>query len=310
MGQYLKKAIYTGITLATGAAGYLVGKYRNSRRIFSTTALGLILIMCAPRGFDLAEKYLILNHDFKKRELFRETKKDSINAVLELNYPKDTLVGYLNKAVVKMSDANEDIQKKYTLLVDENELKYKKSLDSMINQNKKIITNIDIKLSEQNNALVNRLNDFQNNSKSNYNKTYDKDNIFQKNNVLSKPILNYYLVDVDKSDRLLTVYGVYDDNSRSSLNISSRASLSASGGPDNGKYFLRNKGSRDGELFPGFLSIDDPVGISGAGENNQYLSDIQHGALTNKTGIRIPNEVYNRIANYVDTKKTMIYIHD
>jgi len=332
MGENLKKIVYAGITIATGAAGYLIGKYRNSRRFFSTTALGLVLIMCAPRGFDLAEKYMILHHDLKKQELNRESKKDSIDAILEAQYPTNKLTNYLDHTLKEISNTNSEFKKRYESAITENEHKYQKSLDSAHNQNAKILNTIDTKLTKQNNLLSNRLNKLQNNfidsensytntnineafnNKRNDNNKNSKNNtileqVTNNSNTKNKPV-NYYLIDVDKSDRFISVYAVYNDGSTNSLNISSKASFPSNGGPDDGNYYIKDKGARAGELFPGFLSINDPIGISGAGEYNQYLEDIQNGLLTNKTGIRVPNDIYNKLAQVVNTKETIINIHD
>jgi hypothetical protein len=118
------------------------------------------------------------------------------------------------------------------------------------------------------------------------------------------------MIDADKSDGEIQVYGMSSDGSKKFLSITSKASFASNGGPTDGSYILRNKGARSGELYPGFLEMDDPVGISGAGEYNQYIEQIQQGALANKTGIRVPNEIYDKIARLVDEKKTIINVHE
>lgn len=308
MSEYVKKAIYLGVTLATGAAGYLLGKYKTSRKWVSTTALGVTLLMCAPRGFDLAEKYLILNNDLKKQELYKEIKKDSINAVLEMNYPKDKLSSYLNKTATEIANINNNIKMQYASLANETERKYKKALDSTSNQNKIILNTINDKISEQNNLVTTKLNSIQNNI--NHTTTPSNSNLSKLSNTNSKLSLDHYLIDVNKTYRSISIYEIYSNGTINSLNIASKASFPTNGGPENGEYILQNKGSRTGELFPGFIAINDPIGISGAGENNQYLKDITNGALTNKTGLRVPNEIYEQLAQIVDTKETTISIHD
>jgi hypothetical protein len=319
MSDYLKKTLYAGITIATGVAGFFLGKYKHSRRIFPTTALGLILIMCAPRGFDLVEKYMTFDHDMKKQELRREIKKDSIDSMLELQHPEIKLTSYMDKKVNEISDINKNLATKYNTVLAETERSYKKSLDSVRNQNKKILVNLDNKFSEQNYILENKLSDLQKGI-TNVKTLVTTPKDYSSNSLDNAPkaskisnvtkSIDHYLIDLDKSDRWLSVYAVYDNGSMNSLALSSRASFPVNGGPDEGEYYVENKGSRDGELYPGFLSINDPVGISGAGDYNQYLDAILDGALINKTGIRIPNEIYARLAQAVDTKPTIISIHE
>jgi hypothetical protein len=118
------------------------------------------------------------------------------------------------------------------------------------------------------------------------------------------------VIDVDKSERTIDVYAEGNDGNITSLGIYSRASFPSNGGPLDGVYNVKNKGRRSGELYPGFLAIDDPVGISGEGENRAHLDEILEGRNANKSGLRVPNSVFDRLANLVDTKNTVVYVHE
>lgn len=321
MGESMKKAFYVGAAAVSGAVGYFLGKYK-SKKIFSTTALGLILIMCAPRSFDIAEKYIILNNGLKKEEIRREAKKDSLNTILELQYPTNKVTAYLDKTVSELYASNNSIKSEYESMISNTAAKYERSLDSIANQNKAIVENMNSKIIEQKSEFDKRLNEidavtnaknnfsYKNNKVSTNNPSSNIERVVRNENIDDKKIFDYYIIDVDKSSRKVALYGAYTNGDRNFLNISSNASFPMNGGPDNGEYIAKNKGDRSGELFPGFIAIDDPVGITGAGEYNQYIDDIKKGALTNKTGIRVPNEVYNRILTYINNKETLVHIHD
>jgi len=155
---------------------------------------------------------------------------------------------------------------------------------------------------------------------SNKNKSANLESIASQNNNVSADYSDnisrinstpaYYLIDADKSDGIIHVYGVLKNGSRIDLDIASKASFAMSGGPSDGNYVLRNKGARRGDLYPGFLDMDDPIGISGAGEYNQHIEEIREGRLANRTGIRVPNEIYAKLARLVDEKKTVVYVHE
>ncbi|MGV8087346.1 MAG: hypothetical protein ACP5N1_06975 [Candidatus Woesearchaeota archaeon] len=321
MGESIKKAFYVGAAAVSGAVGYFLGKYK-SRKLVSTTALGLILIMCAPRGFDIAEKYLILNTGLKKEEIRREAKKDSLNTVLELQYPTNRLTTYLDKTVSEIYTANNAVKSEYESMISNNAAKYQQSLDSIANQNKLIVENINSKLLEQNSEFDKRFKEIDavTNTKNNFSYKTTKastndassniEKVVRTEDNDAKRIFDHYIIDVDKSSRKIALYGAYINGDKNFLNVSSNASFPTNGGPDNGEYVAKNKGDRSGELFPGFIAIDDPVGITGAGEYDQYIDDIKRGALTNKTGIRVPNDVYNRLLTYVTNKETIVHIHD
>ncbi|MGV8141689.1 MAG: hypothetical protein ACP5NW_04595 [Candidatus Woesearchaeota archaeon] len=242
----------------------------------------------------------------------------------------------------KYSDALSNTSEKYNSMIEEGKNQYTSVLNDLTKQNENLKQMIDgLKLSQSSNDMKGIANDTESASNDKKNNTlFDKyrgkirkNNTSLKNNISSNAVsmtlddiasgndihslnasstllLEYYLIDADKSDGEINVYGVCNDGSAKHLSITSKASFAMSGGPNDGKYALWNKGIRYGDLYPGFLAIDDPVGISGAGENNEHLEEIQNGDWANKSGIRVPNEIYTKIARLVDEKKTIIHIHE
>jgi hypothetical protein len=316
--------IYTGIAGIIGAGGYIIGKYRHLGGKASYTLAGLALLIYAPRGFEVIQTALETHRDIAKAKIYGSVRKDSIDAIIDLKKPRDTSTLYIKEFFNKASETTNAIEATYKQALLDNSKKY----ETLIEQSSAQYTNTFNALRKQNENLQKTIEEFKN-VQNNIVSSDDspKRSIRQKrianlekftttnNNietsVISESLLPaYYMIDADKSDGEIQVYGMSSDGSKKFLSITSKASFASNGGPTDGSYILRNKGARSGELYPGFLEMDDPVGISGAGEYNQYIEQIQQGALANKTGIRVPNEIYDKIARLVDEKKTIINVHE
>jgi hypothetical protein len=339
----LNGIVYTGIAGLIGVGAYLIAKYKHLGGRASYTMAGLILLVSAPRIIDAGKTYLTERNKLAELEIYNAAKKDSIDAVLRLNAPKDTSTLDISDLIHKTMETSKAMEEKYQNITSNNS----KILEAMLEKkNEQYIAAVNV-LRENTEKLQNTIEELQNVrtvvvpvdnssnivSKQSNTSTSNSRNYFSANNAASinssvnleritsqntsssagvseNLVSSYYLIDADKSNGEIQVYGVYTDGSKKYLSIVSKASFAMNGGPANGNYVLRNKGARDGALYPGFLEMNDPIGISGAGEYNQYLDDIQNGALANKTGIRVPNEVYAKIARLVDEKKTVINVHE
>jgi hypothetical protein len=320
----VKGIIYTAIAAAIGAGGYMIGKYRHLGGKASYTLAGLALLIYAPKGFETLQTVFETHRDIEKAKIYGSVRKDSIDAVLDLKNPRDTSTLYIREFFNKASETTKAIEETYTKALVDNSKKYEKLLEKSSAEYNNTFND----LREQNDNLQKTLEEFknvQNKILSSDNSTRDvirqkhitnlekltTTNNRTEDSEFSESFLpSYYMIDADKSDGEIQVYGICSDGSRRFLNITSKASFASNGGPADGNYILRNKGARGGELYPGFLEMDDPIGISGAGEYNQYIEQIQQGALANKTGIRVPNEIYSKIARLVDEKKTIIDVHE
>lgn len=61
------------------------------------------------------------------------------------------------------------------------------------------------------------------------------------------------------------------------------------GKPANGIYDVKKIAPKTGALFPGFATLDGVVGISGAGQNNEYAPAICNSSNVTNNGFRISN---------------------
>jgi hypothetical protein len=322
-----KGVVYTGIAGMIGAGIYLLSKYKHLGGRASYTIAGIALLVSAPSIIDVVKTAVVQHNELEKVKIYTSVKKDSIDAILNLKKPKDTSTLYIKEFFDKASETTKAIEATYKEAISDNSRKYKtlleksdKQYDSMyivlVEQNKNLNRTIDglKRAAESSYSVINPNSVATKNTgqqdktsleriASQYGTTKDKHD--------SEDLApSYYFIDADKSDGEIQVYGIFNDGTKKHLSIASKASFAMDGGPVDGSYVLRNKGARYGELYPGFLEMDDPVGISGAGQDNQYLEEIQDGALANKTGIRVPNEIYDRIARLVDERKTIINVHE
>ncbi|MGV8171792.1 MAG: hypothetical protein ACP5OA_03820 [Candidatus Woesearchaeota archaeon] len=352
----VRGAFYTLGAAAIGMVGYLIGKYRHldgrSRYTTVSALAGLALVISLPKGCEIIDKQGERRLKRQEMEILSSYRKDSLNTVLELNRPRDTIAPYFNKLINDASNNNRVLEENYKNALSENSKKiesmisksgadYTLMINELVKKNEKLQEAIDeLKRVEtspyasntSNNSDVMRNSDVarsdsrnsrQKKSSIGLERIVDRienivvgtggttQNYATAGSMMSEEFTpSYYMIDADRSDGEIQVYGICNDGSKRFLSITSKASFASNGGPADGTYTLRNKGTRSGELYPGFLAMDDPVGISGAGEYNQYLDQIQQGALANKSGIRVPNEIYTTLARLVDEKKTIINVHE
>jgi|GEM_PF-4984125 len=305
MGEMGKGWKYLGLAAVVGGVMYGIGKLRSKGKL-PLTALGLTAIVLAPKGFELIKSCNDGSNDIKKIEIYTGLKRDSIDAVLKSKEyekrSKDSTTVYYHDALEKITQENKRLCATYNKLAEKtrgfseaiqsSNISYGKMVDALEKENKNLeekINNFKVKESDQ-----------QNDHPSNY---------YANNNSESKDI-TYYLIDADKSERKITVYGIYNDGSKIKLGVESRASFTKTHGPRSGVYRLSDKGSRDGNMYPGILEMEESVGITGAGDHNQYLDNIVHGAYSNNKGIRIPNGIYMQLSSLVNSKKTLIDVHN
>jgi hypothetical protein len=317
--KIMKGVLYTGLAGIAAAGIYLFSKYRHLNGRTTYTIAGVALLVATPGIIDIAKTCVDNRAEIRKIEIYSSVKKDSIDAILRLNAPKDTKTLDITDLFNKSLETSKAIENKYQAIVSDNSKKYE---ELIAKKDEQYNTTVNV-LRENTAKLQNSIEELKhvqantvpvNNASNEVSRRRDASGNTNNNNLVAKvsetPVLSYYLIDADKSDGEIRVYAVRNDGSRKPLSISSRASFASNGGPADGNYTLRNKGVRYGDLYPGFLEMNDPVGISGAGDQNQYLDDIQEGAMANKTGIRVPNEIYSKIARLVDEKKTVISVHD
>jgi len=306
------------------------------------TLAGVAMILSLPRGCDIVKDYNDKRWRYKEIELVNSVRRDSIVAKFESQRPRDTTAKYLVEAIDASKKSNEQFGRDYKQVLSENTqilkedfknevLESSKKYESLLEKANSEYTGAITEISKQNKELKETLDGLMDNNTVNYasnsrasvqntgsglERVVDRVGNFITGsyvsglNVREESVPSYYLIDADKSDGEIQVYGVFNDGSKRFLDIASKASFAMNGGPANGTYTLVNKGARSGELYPGFMAMDDPVGISGAGDYNQHLGEIQQGAFANRSGIRLPNEIYIDVAGLVDQKKTLVYVHD
>ncbi|MGV8151243.1 MAG: hypothetical protein ACP5NV_05955 [Candidatus Woesearchaeota archaeon] len=73
--------------------------------------------------------------------------------------------------------------------------------------------------------------------------------------------------------------------------------FNGSGKPPNGTYSIKEIKSMTGDLYPGFIKLEGVIGISGAGDNNQFQHDINAQNNKTKNGFRISNNDFSRLAS-------------
>lgn len=94
---------------------------------------------------------------------------------------------------------------------------------------------------------------------------------------------NTWLV-FDKSDQKFYFYKNHE------LVKSGPMIFNSAGRPANGLYQVNDVSNREGRLYPGFIKLDGVIGISGAGQNNEYASAIFNSNNVTLNGFRIDND--------------------
>jgi len=286
----------------------------------------------APSGMEMikdksARDYLIEQEDMKHK-----WQKDSIEMRLKYDLEKERGTAVDSQKIFRgIGELTQDMEDKYNQMMEE----YHRTIENNTAQYKELLSKNDAKYSssmnvllQQNAVLQKKIEELQQNSfarikqvaVSGKNTLEDMTEKISQSQSLSEQGLNeqelneqgldHYLVDVDKKNREMHVYSVYSDGSKKYLGIHSKVSLARSGGPIDGVYDLKSVENRRGDLAPKFLVMDGVIGISGAGEHNEHLEEIQSGALANRTGIRTPSEVCSDIGALASNYKTLVYVHD
>ena len=56
---------------------------------------------------------------------------------------------------------------------------------------------------------------------------------------------------------------------------------------------------RTGDLYPGFIKLNGVIGISGAGQNNQYAPAICNSNNVTRSGFRVSNDDMNYLMSNI-----------
>lgn len=98
---------------------------------------------------------------------------------------------------------------------------------------------------------------------------------------------------IDKNRQSLSMIDEEDD-----IIFSAPIIHASSGGPDNGRYTIKEITSRSGDLYPYFIKLNGKIGISGSGEDDEYRSEIQSGENCTRSGFRLLNDDIETLASY------------
>lgn len=270
MNETLKKILSYG---GVGGLGYYLGLKNNERpktSLFSrfiptvifTSALAYFLINVPKSFIGYLEKR---NDNYTKIEVLK----------IDKGYEKEALK--LKEMENKQKQLEEKIENKQNKI----ESIYQKSVEDLL------------KFSSTNNEKINTLDRKVDELKSSIN-NISKDKVKSENIAYENPYL--WLV-FDKSDQM---YYLYDQNKliKSGLMIFNKEKDK----PFNGIYNVREIKNKSGDLYPGFITLEGVVGISGAGDNNDYRDAILESKNITRNGFRILNEdmdyLMSKLNNY------------
>jgi hypothetical protein len=323
MSEIMKKLSYAGLLAGGVGLGYFLSGAWKKTKWISTTALGITLFVCVPKGFEYLEKNNELKYNYKNNVLEMSLKKDSIDNILNPYRAKDTLSLNIHNQLKALQEENTLLNKKYHSMIESKEEKYQQSLKDLDSKTSNELSLIKKDISDQSIFLNSQLEKVSSIVQSNINSSIPQYVVSKSENVakfngisknifdrsISKGTIEKYIIDVDKSKKTVGVY-VLEDGITKFTGVESKASFPSNNWPDDGHYSLKDKGYRFGNLYPGFIAIADPIGITGAGENNEYLEDIAEGLSTNKTSIRVPNDIYLKLSNFVTKSNATMYVHE
>lgn len=279
----MKNIMTHGLTAVTGYfIGKKIGDSNEKSRAFRTKLIPSIILAYTivqvattlpPKALELFDKNGEREYKLKDKALDK-----NINIFDDKKPEFDKLNEELNRYKKEFDTYKESVEKK-------NDYAYNLNM-----QQTNRLNTIDSKVQNTQNDIYRDINSNSVNRKSDdYNIIASRDN--SKTNILSS---SRTYITFDKSDQKF--YVMKGNN----VLFSGHMIYNSSGKPINKIYNVKEIKNMTGKLYPGFVKLDGVIGISGAGQNNEFHSDIINARNSTLSGFRLANDDMRQLMSYLN----------